>query len=131
MSDRRLLLVLLLTAGCAADLSADVRPVPTHGGDGRSSDAALIEGRLAGDAGVDGGCLWLETADGPLAVWWPAGHAARFDPAELVGPGGQLVAREGELVTAGGGYGAHEGMARCRLGQDEVARVGIVDRVRS
>ena len=85
--------------------------------------AALIQGRLEGDANVDGGCLWLETERGPQAVLWPAGYSARFDPAQLVGPTGEIVATTGDLITATGGYSSAEGMTRCRLGQDEIAEI--------
>lgn len=93
---------------------------------------AAIDGYLRGDASVDGGCVWLEdpsTGD-RVAVVWPPGFAARFDPVELLGPDGAVVARDGDHVGLGGGFLSHEG-ARCDLGMDRywlASNVGVAER---
>lgn len=33
---------------------------------------------------------------------WPKGFTVRFSPAELIDPSGQVVAREGDEINAGG-----------------------------
>lgn len=118
------MVLVLLACGCSAGPSS---ALPTHEGTGTGpAEAAEITGRLAGAADRDGGCLWLETDVGPQAVWWPAGFTARFDPVELLGPTGRILAREGDLIRGGGGYGSHPGMTRCRLDQPEIARLAVI-----
>lgn len=127
--------VVLLSA-CAGDGSTEgsssappesALAVPTHAGDGSDVMTAEISGRLAGDASLDGGCLWLVGSEGQQqAVLWPAGYRALYDPARLVGPDGIVVAREGQEVRASGGFLPAPGMVRCRLNQTEIAQVDLI-----
>jgi hypothetical protein len=39
---------------------------------------------------------------------WPADWSVRFDPLELISPDGEVFAREGDWLVAGGGYGADD-----------------------
>jgi hypothetical protein len=84
-----------------------VAPVllPTNGwrpGDG--ADQALGGGRIALDRD---GCVYL--ADGELKTYalWPAGYETRLDDGviTIVDANGDEVAREGQEIRAGGGYG--------------------------
>lgn len=88
-------------------------PLPTHpvvsippGAAGGCPDA-LATGILAGDPD-DAEVAWLLGSDGARhRILWPTGYSARFDPAlELIGPGGVVVAREGDRLELGGGVGA-------------------------
>lgn len=91
--------------------------LPTHGGgsDEPQSGAAL-PGVLRGDVGIDGGCVWIDTeaSEPRVAILWPRGYSARFDPVRVYGPDGQLLARGGDRVTLGGG-GDSRPMSRCGL----------------
>ena len=46
-------------------------------------------------------CGWIGFKD--LPDLWPAGYRVRFHPTELIDPHGQVVAREGQIVSSGGG----------------------------
>lgn len=64
---------------------------------------AEITGALGGDAQLEGGCVWVDGADGErYEVLWPGGWEADADPVELRDPEGQVVAREGDEVTVRG-----------------------------
>lgn len=95
-------------------------PIPTR----TSTDAAffaMTAGYLRGDAERGGGCLWLEEfpSGGIIAVVWPPGYSARFDPVELVGPDGDVMAREGDLIGLAGGSLSHGNAQSCDMGLDE------------
>lgn len=65
---------------------------------------AAVRGALRGDV-FDPRYLWVEAAGARIDVDWPAGFVARFgDSIELIAEDGSVVAREGELVTLGGGF---------------------------
>lgn len=46
-------------------------------------------------------CAWLGTSG--QVYLWPAGYGVRFHPTELIDPQGHVVAREGQVVSIGGG----------------------------
>lgn len=102
-----LLLVGVLGAGCSssapsASSTAETYPLPSDGwktGDG--SLLAGLFGPLHAEMAVGGACAWL----GPhrQAVLWPAGYRVRFNPTELVGPDGQVLAKAGEVLHFAGG----------------------------
>lgn len=118
------------TGGSSSAPTESALAVPTHAGDGSDAMTAEISGRLAGDASVDGGCLWLVGSEGQQqAVLWPAGYRALYDPARLVGPDGTVVAQEGQEVRASGGFLLAPDMVRCRLNQTEIAQVDLIVRV--
>lgn len=64
--------------------------------------AALLEGELLAD---DAGGLMVRHAEGfVMSVVWPDGYAVRGG--ELLDPAGVVVAREGDVVSLGGGMNA-------------------------
>lgn len=83
--------------------------------------AALLVGELRGDA--DHGCLWLEptsvsegTSD-RVSVIWPHGYTATFQPVpQLLDEEGNVVAREGDVVEAGGG--TTDSIGSCKVSED-------------
>lgn len=117
----------LIVSSCGGAVEADrqrtegvVTPMPTQS-DGFSGEDALIQGVLRGDA--TNGCLWLEGPTGePFGVLWPAGYTAMFNPARLVGPDGKVIAREGDIVSGGGGY-YEESIPQCHFGEETVVRI--------
>lgn len=102
-------------------------PIPTQS-DGFPGEDARVGGVLRGDA--DQGCLWLEHRSGErLAVLWPPGYSAMFGPVRLIGPDGEVVAREGETISGGGGH-YEEKIPRCQFGLDTVVRIHGIETVR-
>jgi hypothetical protein len=86
-------------------------------------------GELKGDAAL--GCLWLEPtgiSEGlaeRISVEWPHGYSATFDPVpQLLDEGGNVVAREGDVVEAGGG--TTESIASCKV-SEQVWSVNTVE----
>lgn len=70
---------------------------------------AARSGRLAGDAALYGGCVWLEDTSGARqSVVWPPGYGVRFHDSgfDLLAATGEVVARGGDTVTLGGGVGS-------------------------
>lgn len=87
----------------------DVSPSSLPGGGLRSqkpSAPASIAGTLTGQLGFDeieGGCAYLETADGTrYQVIYPTGWELRPSPLQLVSPDGETVARLGDTITVHG-----------------------------
>jgi hypothetical protein len=65
---------------------------------------ALIGGPFHAVMTPQGACAWLGSA--PHATYlWPAGYRVRFHPTELIGPGGDVVATEGQKISFAGGGG--------------------------
>ncbi len=92
---------------------------------GMPSLYAGFSGILAGGQQSPGGyCVWVTAASGnPVPVVWPQGFRARLDPLELLGPGGEVVARGGDHLTAGGGFLPVDPARPCMLGQDRAFHV--------
>jgi hypothetical protein len=90
---------------------ASSQPVPTPGD--RAGEITLT-GRLNADS-VEGGCVFLETAEGRrYELRWPAGWQVD-GRGDLVSPAGEAVARLGGEVTVRGRV--IEGMAStCQVG---------------
>ena len=86
----------LLLAGCAAEEAPPAAP-PTPDGD---EEAVMdLSGTFTGDPRLEGGCAWVEGPDGDrYEVVWPQGFEVRWDPLELRGPDGDLVAADGDEV---------------------------------
>jgi hypothetical protein len=65
---------------------------------------ALATGVLAGDPG-DPSLVWLMSESERTELSWPYGFRVRFVPeAEVLAPGGRVVAREGAEISFGGGF---------------------------
>lgn len=107
------LLMVMLFAGCSTanghrTSSSTTSPsglygLPTDGW--QTGDAglnALTSGAFHADRRGDLGCAWIGSDRSPFL--WPQGYHLRFDPTELLASNGDVVAREGERVQAGGGY---------------------------
>lgn len=102
-----LLLVGVLGAGCSssapsASSTAKTYPLPSDGwktGDG--SLLAAFFGPFDAELTVAGACAWLGSHQKP--VLWPAEYRVRFNPTELVGPDGQVLAKAGEVLHFAGG----------------------------
>lgn len=99
---------------------------PTAQDGAEPEENAMIEGTLGGDAQLEGGCAWVDTAEGRYQVLWPAGYEIRFDPLRLEGPDGEVVAGEGDTVRVEG-QTAPDMMSICMTGTlyqaDTVTRV--------
>lgn len=90
-------------------------------GDEGVMPSALLRGTLAADRELDGGCAWIATENGStVPVLWDELYQLSFpddgSAAELVDSTGAVVAREGETVELGGGFGeAWSPMERCHV----------------
>lgn len=93
-------------------LLPDEIPLPTSPPGEHFGDALIENARLGGDPYLNGGCLWLESAQDPpggvspgtrTSAIWRYGFRAFRDPLRLVGPDGQVVARVGDILSLGGG----------------------------
>jgi hypothetical protein len=97
----------LVVTACAGPAPADLIAVPTSPplplfGPLACNDA-LLEGELVAD---DEFGFVVAHRDGPSPVTWPHGYVARdASRRELVDDSGRVVAREGDMVALGGGYG--------------------------
>ena len=106
-------LLMLALAGCGQTATS---PVPTRslGPGERWLPVANWTGRLCGGGGFVGDFRLHGSPDDPSTAWmtypdgsrkelaWSPGTSARFIPAlEVVGPDGNVIAREGSLVTGG------------------------------
>jgi hypothetical protein len=82
---------------------------------------ALASGVLAGDP-ADPSLVWLTSGGERTELTWPPGFRVRFAPdAEVLAPGGRVVAREGRAVAFGGGF-ITEAFEICTIeGEDFVA----------
>ena len=64
---------------------------------------ALASGTLAADPD-DPALVWLDGGGERVDLTWPHGFRVRFVPdAEVIAPGGKVVAREGQPISFGGG----------------------------
>jgi len=64
---------------------------------------ALASGTLAADP-EDPALVWLDAGGERVDLTWPHGFRVRFVPdAEVIAPGGKVVAREDQPISFGGG----------------------------
>lgn len=75
----------------------------------------VLEGTLGGDAQLEGGCAWLENDEGRFEVRYPDGYEVAFEPVRLVGPDGDTVAEEGDVVRVRGRIGG-DVVTVCQVG---------------
>jgi hypothetical protein len=127
--------------GDATEPGADPAPSPGPTVDGPSADpqtappgGATLIGTLTGDAGLEGGCAWIEPTggvDGKLdrvEPMLPDGYRIEFDPGlVLIGPDGEVVASDGDEVSVVGAVAA-DAASLCQTGViyqvEEVVAVG-------
>lgn len=129
-----LVAVALLLAACGgtdeptADGRSPVGSEPTSAGPPADAGEADLSGTLGGDAQLEGGCAWLETeSEGRVEPRWPEGYRIEFEPVRLVGPGGEVIAEEGDTVAVNGRI-AGDVMTICQVGPVfEVTEVVTVD----
>jgi len=99
------LLASVFVAGCIGPFAERGRSSPPNPGSGETAQpcpAALLEGVLLPDDA--GGFLVRHEAGFVTPVIWPDGYTVRDgEVRELLDRSGQLVAREGDFVSLGGG----------------------------
>lgn len=89
----------------AAERESAILPLPAT--DTPNGEQAGYSGRLAGDAALDGGCVWVEDAAGERhSIIWPPGYRVRFHDAgfDLLAANGGVVATAGDTLLLGGGF---------------------------
>ncbi len=93
---------LLALAGCGAPVGLRTQPAPISACMDALATGVLVSSNLSGLAIRGGG------EDGVTEVEWPFGYTARRETLGLllVDTVGAVVAREGELIQMGGGFGA-------------------------
>lgn len=119
----RLVAVALMVAGMALVASCGQDPVagpPDNGverdeGPDDAQDEQVLEGTLAGDPQLEGGCAWLDTGDGRFDVQYPGGYEIAFEPVRLQDPDGDVIASEGDTVRVRGRV-AEDVMTICQVG---------------
>ena len=62
----------------------------------------VVAGTFEADLSSKGACAWLGPSKRYL-VLWPAGYGVRFNPTELIGPNGEVLAKGGQYVGFEGG----------------------------
>lgn len=114
----------------AASPTPHVVLLPSHS----SATGPANAGRaiLRGDRQLDGGCMWLEWTDGPVAVLWPQGWRAAFSssPASeaiLQNRDGEDVAEAGDEVVVGGYWEKPGRLDRCHIGDGTVMYVSSIE----
>lgn len=73
----------------------------------RPGGAAMLAGTVGpfhAMLNADGADAWLGQERG-LRMTWHAGWSVRFDRMQLITPDGEVFAEEGDMLSAGGGYG--------------------------
>jgi hypothetical protein len=116
-------LALLLLVACGAEDPADAPgegPEDEAPADPPTDDVEAemeLTGTFTGDPELEGGCAWVETGDGTrYEVLWPDGYEVRWEPLELLGPGGETVAADGDAVRVRGAP-AEDMVSICMVGQ--------------
>ena len=121
------LLLLCTITGCRAGHSGtavppSLYPVPTSAWrPGDISALALATGTLQGGYEHGTFCVWLtppiaRAASVRQAIVWPAGYHVRPHPLELLDAHNVVVAKDGDLISFGGGGGPVQ-PGPCMLGQ--------------
>lgn len=108
--------VLAVLAACATAPAGEAAsgPGPSDGPTAAATHRTLT-GVLGGDADLEGGCVWLDTAEGRIEVLWPEAYNASTDPIELRAVDGAVVAAAGDEVTITG-LPAADMVSTCQVG---------------
>lgn len=112
-----LVLAGLLLVACGQEPAltpSDDQDAPAADPDDREG-TEVLEGRLGGDAQLEGGCAWLDTEDGRFEVLYPDGYEVAFDPVRLLDPEGQTVAEQGDALRVEGQV-TEDRMSVCQVG---------------
>jgi hypothetical protein len=72
-------------------------------------------GTLQGREDLATGCAWLLVGQEAYDPDWPDGYRVLFSPPRLIGPGGEVVAEEGQRVRVRGTT-AERRVSNCQLG---------------
>lgn len=100
------------TTSASALSSAKTYPLLSDGWNGGPAQTALVAGSFHAVMTSHGVCAWL--GDGEVrAFLWPAGYRVRFNPTELIAPGGAVVGRTGTPMFVGGGGAGQKSTSRC------------------
>lgn len=101
-----LALLAVVVVGCSVQLKTAAAPVD-------ACDDALGSGRLVAHA--QSGLGLADATGATFPVLWPFGYSARREAAGVVvvDETGKAVAREGEFIQAGGGFGNDGAFAIC------------------
>jgi hypothetical protein len=76
--------------------------LPTHSGE--INLASIRDGKLHITIRQEGkACAWVGDEQAPTL--WPPGYAVLDNPLRLLDEKGETVAKDGDMVTVGGGYG--------------------------
>lgn len=110
----RRIYVLMLTFALTACAQSTIGAAPDATAPPSTGNASLA-GVLAGDAQLEGGCVWIDTGAERLEVLWPAGYRADVDPIELRDPAGAVIAIEGDRLAVEG-EPATDQMSTCQIG---------------
>jgi hypothetical protein len=105
---RRRVLFLAACAALALGLAACgsprsfTAPLPTYAAvpQGPQLEPFMI-GTFRAEMTPRGACAWLwgpKPSSYKLSFLWPSGYRVRFNPTELLAPGGRVVAREGKVL---------------------------------
>jgi hypothetical protein len=102
-----LVVALASAAGCAGSLLGVNVALRTADAPADACMLALMSGTLA--ANPQSG-LGIDGSEAPIAVEWPFGYSARNELGKLVllDETGKVLAREGDEVEIGGGFGAND-----------------------
>lgn len=97
-------LVLVALPACTRnqDTSGKSYPLPSDGWKpGQPEVPVILTGNFEAMLTKKGACAWLGPAK--FVTVWPAGYSVRFNPTELIAPGGHVAAKAGEYVGFNGG----------------------------
>ena len=104
--------------------SSSLYKVPTSSWrPGDPSLTALAGGTLRGGYERGTFCVWLTGYGRRYAIVWPAGYHARLHPLELLDAQGAVVAKDGNLISFGGGVAPVRPGRTCMLGQTSAVYV--------
>jgi hypothetical protein len=128
------LALMALAAACADDQTAEEPVAPPAGTEGDLGEDTVageatseIVGTFGGDAQLEGGCAWVDAEDGTrYEVQYPPDHEVSFDPLQLTGPDGEVLAEEGDILTIRGEV-AEDAMSFCQIGPIFTAAEVILD----